>query len=301
MTATWSNSQVSVDNRDVTPAVSHAQLPGLNAGARQFEPLSVTQQTFNTVSPDAFILLPTAWVKVEFKGRSHYFRALIDQASQVSLITESCCQKLQLARSQSLVSVEGVSLQFSEKTKGQVSFNIRSIINPEFECAVDAWVLNKITNYQPLVSSGVAALPHLSSLDLADSKFFYHQSIDLLLGAEVHARIISKRVSKGLAHEPVASNTKLGRIISGPSAHSTQSSVKTCHLIDNLTLLQVVEKFWALEEVTLPTSNYTVDEVACESHFVKTHSRDSLGRYVVRLPFDQKQVNSHGLHFEGQV
>ncbi|XP_074107206.1 uncharacterized protein LOC141532652 [Cotesia typhae] len=44
-------------------------------------------------------------------------------------------------------------------------------------------------------------------------------------------------------------------------------------------------RFWVQEEIiTTHQPQLTPDEEACEAHFARTHSRDSSGRYIVRLP-----------------
>lgn len=51
-----------------------------------------------------------------------------------------------------------------------------------------------------------------------------------------------------------------------------------------------VAKFWELEEV--PSVKHISDaERACEEHFSRTYFRDQNGRYVVRLPFNDKKHN----------
>jgi hypothetical protein len=47
----------------------------------------------------------------------------------------------------------------------------------------------------------------------------------------------------------------------------------------------LLQQFWADESIPAPSSLLTTDEEKCESHFAATHSRDSSGRYTVRLPF----------------
>lgn len=49
-------------------------------------------------------------------------------------------------------------------------------------------------------------------------------------------------------------------------------------------LEQTLRRFWEIEEV-LALSELTPEEKACDDHFKATHSRNSEGRYVVRLPF----------------
>ncbi|GFT93124.1 uncharacterized protein LOC103569155 [Trichonephila clavipes] len=45
-----------------------------------------------------------------------------------------------------------------------------------------------------------------------------------------------------------------------------------------------LDKFWKLEELG-ETKPFTNEEIACENHFKRTHTRDSAGRFVVNVPF----------------
>ncbi|GFW89572.1 uncharacterized protein LOC103569155 [Trichonephila clavipes] len=59
----------------------------------------------------------------------------------------------------------------------------------------------------------------------------------------------------------------------------------TQQCIDTLqTLRQPLDKFWQLEEL-IETKPFTNEEIACENHFKRTHTRDSTSRFVVNFPF----------------
>ena len=59
-----------------------------------------------------------------------------------------------------------------------------------------------------------------------------------------------------------------------------------------------MERFWQQEEILIsPRALLTPDEQACEDYFVNTHSRDSDGCYIVRLPF--KNLDTADLNFNG--
>ena len=55
----------------------------------------------------------------------------------------------------------------------------------------------------------------------------------------------------------------------------------TCKLT---TLSDLLQEFWRLEEIT-GEEGLSASEAQCERHFRETVSRDTTGRYVVRLPF----------------
>lgn len=51
-------------------------------------------------------------------------------------------------------------------------------------------------------------------------------------------------------------------------------------------LYDLLQKFWQLEEISINhDSCISPEDQECEQHFKDTHSRDAMGRYVVRLPF----------------
>lgn len=67
----------------------------------------------------------------------------------------------------------------------------------------------------------------------------------------------------------------------------TTSTRSACNLAINSLDAQVT-KFWEVEEV--PSVKYlSSSERSCERHFSQTYSRDTNGRYIVRLPFNDKR------------
>lgn len=60
------------------------------------------------------------------------------------------------------------------------------------------------------------------------------------------------------------------------------------HVSVNEDLYNLFHRFWEVEEISsLNTSALSVEEQECEKHFQSTVTRDSQGRYVIRLPFKQ--------------
>ncbi|GFX79200.1 uncharacterized protein LOC103569155 [Trichonephila clavipes] len=50
-----------------------------------------------------------------------------------------------------------------------------------------------------------------------------------------------------------------------------------------------LDKFWQLEKLC-KTKPFTNEEIACENHFKRTHTRDSTGRFAVNFPFRDSSV-----------
>jgi len=95
------------------------------------------------------------------------------------------------------------------------------------------------------------------------------------------AALIQNGIRKGPIGQPIAQRSHFGWILSGPAqtqkAHSRTISVFHCSLEHDL------RRFWEIEEIPRHKILSPAEE-HCENHFLATHSRDSDGRYVVRLP-----------------
>ena len=136
-------------------------------------------------------------------------------------------------------------------------------------------------------------MPNLTALELADPEFLSCRKVDLLLGAEVYSQIILEGLIHGPPRTPVAQATTLGWILTGPiTDRGNLSRAKTAVTLQCSTdadISEILQRFWAIEEVSTPITPLNDDEKACEEHFAQTHSRDDSGRYVVRLPFSRSK------------
>lgn len=91
------------------------------------------------------ILLTTARVSVADRhGHQHTIRALIDQGSEVSLISEALMQHLRLPRSQSAVSIYGINGKCSGPSKGKVTLKITSLTS-DTSFNVVAYILPRLS------------------------------------------------------------------------------------------------------------------------------------------------------------
>lgn len=110
-------------------------------------PRALAHVSHRTMSEHCGRLLATARVKVaDLFGTLHEARALIDQCSEVSLISESLARKLCLERSSSTLSIVGVGSARSGVTRGRVHVSIHSRFgNPCVK--VFAFVL-QLTSYE---------------------------------------------------------------------------------------------------------------------------------------------------------
>lgn len=234
------------------------------------------------------VLLPTAIVHCYDKnGAIVKLRALIDQCSQASLITENGAQLLQASKKQLDVPITAVGDVITATTRHFINLNFNAK-NSKVE--TEALVLKKISRKQPAeFLQKDDRWTHLQQLNLADPEYFVPSDIDLLLGGDVWDDIVLTGLYRSRKGSPVATNTRLGWILNGKVPQSNQeTSIFTLQVNENEpneSIDQHLQKFWEIEEVQ-PIQSEPAEAVnKCEQFYNKTTSRDETGRYQVRLPF----------------
>ncbi|XP_046431027.1 uncharacterized protein LOC124184894 [Neodiprion fabricii] len=242
------------------------------------------------------VLLATALVKVTSRtGEELIIRALLDQASEVSFVTESLAQRLALPRMNTSLPIRGIGGKRTVNARGLVNLNIQSRVKT-FSLPVNAYILAKLTSYVPPCRVLKNNWPHLENLELADPDSSSTRAIDLLLGAEAYSVILEEGLRKGDRQSPIAQQTALGWILSGsiPSQdpHQKRGSAYGFQCSVNHELLSLLQRFWLQEETTSNRETLLSEEDSqCEQHFVETHSRSPEGRYIVRIPLKQPPDN----------
>ncbi|XP_070515871.1 uncharacterized protein [Cardiocondyla obscurior] len=170
------------------------------------------------------VLLATARVLVTDRfGKQHLVRALIDQGSECSMISERLAQRLRVERAPAAVSVFGIGGSKAAMSHSCVQISVSRRTNGP-ALRVKAFVLPRLTAYAGKLDSPVGPWPHLLGLELADPEYAAADAVDLLFGAEVFASIILPGLKKGGPSHPVAQNTSLGWILSGQVGDSLHES-----------------------------------------------------------------------------
>ncbi|XP_075168937.1 uncharacterized protein LOC142241083 [Haematobia irritans] len=226
--------------------------------------------------------MPTASIYVKDRfGKFITCRALLDTASKLSFITESCAQRLGLQRYPSKIIVNGISSIKAETTRGLCQIFVRSRIS-EQSINAKVHVLPKITASLPGYSFENKIKNQLMDLPLADPTYNISSQIDILFGLEHIWNIFTfnKRIdSQG---NTIAISTIFGWVVT--CAETEQIYNQTTTLVTTVDIDRCLRSFWELEE----TEHHTKadpDDIFVETHFQTTHSRASDGKYVVQLPF----------------
>ncbi|XP_071577176.1 uncharacterized protein [Temnothorax nylanderi] len=145
-----------------------------------------------------------------------------------------------------------------------------------------------LTNILPSFNAAPQEWPHLTKLILADPDFLTPRPVDIIIGADSYGQIIKPNIIKQDPLMPIAQISIFGWLVLGPVDTSSSASAAVHHASIQErkdALDELLAKFWTQEEV--PASNthdLTPDEQRCEEYYKSTVSRDSTGRYTVRLP-----------------
>lgn len=251
---------------------------------------SSQQSSNHLANRDLEILLTTVQLKIKSAGGTYVtLRALLDQGSQVNLITEQAAQLLRLPRKRVNATISGVGA-LSGDCKGRLQLNCMSI-HSDYAFETQVLILKKLTNNLPNSSFNTPNWPHLANLKLADPDFNKARPVDLLLGADIYSNVILEGVLKGNKQAPIAQQTQLGWILCG------KMQTFNCHTV--LVDFNSISKFWEQEDITQDNKDDISKDDQCEKDYLKTVQRASDGKYTVKMPFipnyEEKIGNSRSI------
>ncbi|XP_037931029.1 uncharacterized protein LOC119667340 [Teleopsis dalmanni] len=197
---------------------------------------AVTTATANTSTCHCdYVFLPTARAKITASnGNTSEVRALLDSGSQVNIVSERLVKRLNISKTKSLLSIEGIGKVQKNSTQ-RVNIKLQPL-NSRFTTEVEAFVLPNIVPPQPSCSYDISKWKVPNSIHLADPTFFQQGKIDILL---------------------VLQNSTLGWIVSGKVASNTDTSNVLCavfgggaEVVDNNSSLEdAIERLWRMDEV----------------------------------------------------
>ncbi|XP_024893753.1 uncharacterized protein LOC112468697 [Temnothorax curvispinosus] len=280
------DAETSSDSTTITPSASQAS----QSSTPKVEVLLLFAAAQQSRSSQVF--LATAWIRVKVSSdRAATVRALLDQGSQATFISGHLAQSLYATRIRMSISISAVGGTHVGKVRHAASIIIapRDSDNPSL--CTTAYILDSLTAYTPRCDADSSCLAHLSDLAWADTNPSSSDPIHILIGADIYNDIIQGGVRKGEAGQPIAQETIFGWVISGPLVSDANSpagrssvNITVLHCTSLRPLAEEVQRFWEVEEIS-HTRKLTPQDEQCESHFCDTHSRQSDGRYIVRLPF----------------
>lgn len=244
---------------------------------------TTTHNTKKTVG-----ILPTAVINaLDGSGNLQQVRVLFDSASQDSLITEDCVQRLQLSRQNARYALKGTNNSKGGVTRGVSQVQISSRFNSNTTINLEVFILNDLTSLLPPAQLKIPDLNILNSIQLADPEFDTPGKIDIMIGTDHVMELLRPGLIQTPAGHPIITNTVFGWIVSGkiPCNPIPTEDIRSYHT----TVDHDLQKFWEIEEV-IPITTSTQEELRCIQHFESTYQRNDSGRFIVRLPFKENAV-----------
>ncbi|XP_068757291.1 uncharacterized protein [Montipora capricornis] len=215
------------------------------------------------------VLLQTATANVSIprSGKTVQARLLFDSGSQRSYIANSLRSSLELLslRYENLVIKTFGAGSVQPKRYDVVQLCVSKAVGG-LNLYVDAYDIPSICAplSQQKIELAQASYEHLSSLELADSSTGGDgMLIDILIGSDFYWQFMTSEIRFGMYGGPVAINTHLGWVLSGPVYESQQMLVESSthlsqtHVLrldteqkeENCPLKQELSKFWDIKSL----------------------------------------------------
>ncbi|XP_076664982.1 uncharacterized protein LOC143367242 [Andrena cerasifolii] len=213
-------------------------------------------------------------------------RTLLDTAATTNFMTESFAKKLGIQKKKCHVPV-GVLNALSTVAKHTVTATIQARVNG-YERTLTFLTIPKISSLVPdqAIDRSTVAIP--GNIRLADPYFYRPAPVDLLLGAGTALSLLCVgqiNLSPPDGPDLYLQKTRLGWVIGGSAPTTQTNRNRCCHTTAALQF--DINKFWELEEGP-QIHRLSAAEDACERHFQDNTTRNTDGRYIVALPFNEK-------------
>ncbi|XP_015120039.1 uncharacterized protein LOC107043185 [Diachasma alloeum] len=215
------------------------------------------------------VMLPMASVfALNHDGNSRPARILIDQGSEIPLVSERLVNQLHLERRSLSLFIFGIGETSSGNTRGVETLALQPRHEPAAQININAHILSKLTaNIAPYTCE--STIPHqLTELQVADPQFLQPGAIDIIIGADFYGRIIGKRITRFKETNLIAQQTIFGWTILGPvcdTGCAPKSSLKITKQTTNQELLELVKKFWTQEELPDTSSSSVLKKAEADS------------------------------------
>lgn len=250
-----------------------------------------TRDKFQSGEPNYTVILATARIRLQIATTIYPIcRAICDTGAQANIISAKCVNRIGLPTRQCFASILGVGGSLVSNRK------IIAFITPWFESSfqieAEFLVSEDLSSSQPHFP--ISAL-RPKGLTLADDAFDTPGPIDMLLSAEVWAKIIRPQLYKHPSGA-IMQNTALGHVILGRATPDEHSSASVFHASsfsfsnaeisnEEYTLEKMLQQFFDAEELPgLTHAKPTQEQAEAEKAFVINTHQKTDGLYVTKIP-----------------
>ena len=219
-------------------------------------------------------------------GTSVEARALLDNASSASFISERLAQSLCLPRASQNARISGIAgLSHRSPLQSLATFSISPVKLSTKKVNVTAVVVPQVTcdlPFHPIPFK--TEWNHLSNLQLADPGFGRPGRIDILLGVDVFVDVLLHGRRTGQPGSPVAFETHFGWVLAGNTDVCAPTTYVATYHVSCVTGDDILRQFWEVEDKPLSESSLTPEERSVVQHFKANHRHTESGRFIVPLP-----------------
>ncbi|XP_066596496.1 uncharacterized protein [Prorops nasuta] len=220
----------------------------------------------------------TAEVKlVNFTGKLISCRALMDTCATANFLTEDMARKLNLRVEACEFTINAID-NIRTTAKGIAKITFQSI-HGQFRKSLTCLIVPHISGFIPNDVFPREDVRVPSNIKLADPQFHLPQRVDLLIGSGATLSLLCVGQINLSRNECdlYAQKTLLGWVIVGEASSRRQRKEEFCRLAN-------IIRCFAAPGVKQKKQNRIVSD-ECEIHYKLNTTRDSDGRYIVRLPF----------------
>ncbi|XP_037959436.1 uncharacterized protein LOC119688843 [Teleopsis dalmanni] len=251
----------------------HNTLLHINSGQNN----NTSTLTMNTGTAEN-VLLATAQVRVKsVQGEMIMLRALIDQGSQTTAVSEEAAQILNLPRKKVKMEVQGLGGTPVGVAKAKINLQIHPRFTSKYKINAEALILPSLVSCQPDKTFSYN-IDKWENMTLADPNFNKSDRIDIIIGSDLYGEILEGGLLK--KDKILAQSTKFGWILSG--ILQAKRSIKG-FISSNVVN---IEKFWEIEEI--PEDEDSSEDGYCMKNYAATTTKNEDGRFVVELPFKEE-------------
>ncbi|XP_050538460.1 uncharacterized protein LOC126903928 [Daktulosphaira vitifoliae] len=236
--------------------------------------------------PHTMVVLGTALAHArDCWGNSQIVRVLIDSASQISIITAGCVERLGLSRTRWTAPISGLSGVNVPGIDGVAHCTLTPRHADEPKLQFKAWILPKITGEMPHGPLTPDIQNKYSHLALADPQFYKPGPVDMLIGADLFPAVMDGKRVVVNERMPTAFGSVFGWVLIGEDRSTITPADQQLSMVScfHVSLEQLMGRFWAIEEPEEAPMQFT-DEGHCEDIFQNEVDRAEDGRFIVPLP-----------------
>jgi hypothetical protein len=247
----------------IEPQNSHPPRTSVQPGSQP--PTSVSSNAAMKLQSNTLLMTCRVLITAP-DGSSVEARALLDNASSASFISDRLVQSLSLPRTSQQIRVSGIGgISHKAPIQSITNFQISPVRHGRKRIVVTAVVVLKVTCDLPLCPvSFDLQWKHISDLPLADPGFTQPGRIDLLLGADIFVDVLRHGRRTGPPGTPTAFETEFGWVICGSTGSTTSSTQANLHITTFHTSVasgdDILRKFWEVEESPTHHASLSMEE-----------------------------------------